>query len=91
MRPDLSGAIVLLERTWNGWEVIRAVPAAKEIPPDTLKWLMAYASDQKTPLIFGTHITNRGVFVGWTQTGYGPPAFVKAVSSNIGLDDIFLV
>lgn len=88
MRPDVSGAIVMLDRRWKGIKVINAVPTGEEIPPKTLEWLRAFAVSKSTPLIFSKHPIRDGEFAPSFKTGFGPPAFVKAVKEAIGEDDV---
>lgn len=89
MRPDRAGSILLLDRKWNFWDVIRAVPTGAKIPDATLSCCMEVASQEKIPLIFGEHQFKEGRFVGWKYKGYGPPAFVQAVKDEVNYDDIF--
>jgi len=88
MRPNLCGAIVMLDRRWKGIKVITAVPTGEEIPPKTLEWLRAFAIRTSTPLIFAQNPIREGKFAATTKTGFGPPAFVKAVKEAIGPEDI---
>jgi hypothetical protein len=80
MRPDLSGAIVLLSFPWEGELVISAVPVGEHIPARTLEWLQAYAREHNRPMIFYQRVMENGQFTKLKQTGYGPPAFRQKVS-----------
>lgn len=80
MRPDLSGAIVLLSRPWEGQLVISAIPAGPEIPQKTLDWLQAYAREHRRPLIFYTRVIENGEYKGLKRVGYGPPEFRQKVA-----------
>ncbi len=80
MRPDLSGAIVLLSLPWEGELVISAIPVGAEIPPKTLEWLQAYASKHQRPLIFYTRVMENGEYKGLKKFGYGPAAFRRKVA-----------
>jgi len=86
MRPDESGAIVLLSVPWEGDLVMSAVPVGAEIPPHTLDWLMAYARNHQRPLIYFQRLMDKGEFTGLKRLGYGPPAFRKKVE-KMGLKD----
>jgi hypothetical protein len=88
MRPDLCGAIVMLDRQWNGIKVITAVPTGENIPEAMLKWLRSFAIGKSTPLVFSTFPFRDGTFGASQKTGFGPPAFVKAVKESIGPEDI---
>jgi len=88
MRPDICGAIVMLDRRWKGIKVIAAVPTGEEIPPETLEWLRAFALSKSTPLIFCHHPLKEGEYGRTVKTGFGPPGFVKAVKEAIGGDDV---
>lgn len=53
MRPDQSGAIVLLNRLhWLGAPVDLAVAVERYIPAQTREWLIAYALQQRRPLVY---------------------------------------
>lgn len=88
MRPDECGAIVMLDRRWNGRKVIIATPCGKTIPKETLDWLMAYARELRMPLLMGENLMKDGKFVGKKKTGYGPPSFIDEVKNGIGPEDI---
>ena len=90
MKPSECGAIVLLDRNWRGSKVIRAVPAGKKIPNETLEWLMAYARKQSLPLLFSEFIFENGEFKGKRKVGYGPPSFVREVEMGLGPEDIMM-
>jgi hypothetical protein len=88
MRPDQCGAIVMLDRKWNGWSIIKAVPTGATIPEETIEWLKAYARDKKIPLLFSANLEKDGNYHGVTNMGYGPPAFVERVKLDIMPEDI---
>lgn len=53
MRPDVCGAVVLLERLrWRGLSVDMALPSAQRIPDETLRWLVDRASQNGRPLLY---------------------------------------
>jgi len=89
LRPDLSGAIVKLDKEWQGHKVIMAMPVGEKIPQGTLDWLMNYARDQLVPLLYGENLFEDGEYSGWKQLGFGPPEFARAVKETIGQDDIW--
>lgn len=91
LRPDKSLAIVQLNRKWKGRDIISATPVGATIPQETLDWLMAYAREQNRPLLFLENLFEDGKFIGYKQTGYGPPDFVQAVKNSIGLGDVRLI
>lgn len=77
MRPSQCGAIVFPWFDWKYQIVINAVPVGDKIPKRTLDWLMAYAKEQKRPLMFVEHIRKGKKYVGTRWAGFGPPAFIK--------------
>ena len=88
LRPDLSGAIVSLNRKWNGWTVIHAAPTGAEIPSETLDWIKSYAVRKGIPLMFQENLVEDDTFASARIMGYGPPDFVLAVKNAIGPKDI---
>lgn len=76
MRPDLSGAIVLLSMPWNGETVISAVPVGTSIPERTLEWLRQYAQEHARPLVFYERLRDdQGNYVGLRRYGFGSSEF----------------
>lgn len=88
MRPDRCGAVVIFDRKWNGWSIVKAVPTGVCIPEETLDWLMAYAREKKMPLLFQENLLLDGKYHGIRNRGYGPPAFVEHVKNAIGPEDV---
>jgi len=91
MRPDLCGAIILFNRKWNRWNVVKAIPTGEKIPDETMSWLMNYVKETRTPLIFQIHLVKNGRFIGMKMMGAGPPAFIEDVRNAIGPEDIFKI
>jgi len=60
MRPDLCGAIILLDRRWRGQRFIAALPTGPRIPYETFEWLKNHAVEQRIPLVFRQHIFENG-------------------------------
>ncbi len=89
MRPDLCGAIVIIDRKWQGASVIRAIPTGEKIPRDTLERLMTISREQAKPLIFCEFIRGKDGFIGIKRIGYGPPSFVRAVETAVEPEDVF--
>jgi len=89
MKPSEYGAIVLLDGKLNGQSFIWAIPTGEKIPGDTLEWLMKYSREKKTPLAFSENVFKDGEFKHKKGLGHGPPAFIRAVKSSPGPDDIF--
>jgi len=87
MKPSECGAIVRFS-DWNGFTVIRATPVGKKIPAETLEWLMALASKESIPLIFGELLFQDGKYFGVKRTGYGPPSFIQTVEAGLNPEDI---
>ena len=81
MRPNISGAIVLLNMPWQKERVIWATPVGESIPEATLNWLKDYARKYKRPLIFHERIVTEGVFSGLKRFGFGGPEFRSRVAS----------
>ena len=88
MRPDRSGVIVLLHRTWRNWKVVYAIPAGASVPPDSLEWLRAYAQSVGRPMIFHKRLVSEGEFTGVRKLAYGSAAFADAVKYSIGPEDV---
>ena len=87
MKPSVCGAIVSF-RKWKGRDVMRATPAGKKIPSETLEWLMVFASKESIPLIFVEYLFKDEKYIGVKQTGYGPPSFVQAVKTMLLPEDV---
>ncbi len=88
-RPDLCGAIVSLNRKWNGWTVMHATPTGAKIPAETLEWIKSYAVRSGVPLMFQENLVEDGRFGAAKIRGYGPRDFVLAVRNAISPEDIF--
>jgi len=91
MNPAVCGAIVILDRKWHGWNVIRAIPTGEKIPADTLEWLMAFSRELSMPLLFNEYISKNDRFMGIKKIGYGPPSFIRAVETAIEPEDIMML
>lgn len=87
MKPSECGAIVQFPK-WGGRQVISAIPVGKDIHPETIEWLKAFARKKSTPLIFSERIVEDGKFTGIKRTGYGPPSFVDAMKTKLSPDDV---
>ncbi len=74
---------MVFDRPWKNWKVITAFPTGEEIPAETLEWLMNYARENATPLLFYSHMKVNDTFGSVKRTGYGPPAFVHEVKTQI--------
>ena len=88
MRPDKCGAIIMLDRVWNGFNIIKAMPTGSAIPDDTMEWLKAYARQHNIPLLFQINEEKDGRFYQFKNMGYGPPPFLKRVETAVGPEDI---
>jgi hypothetical protein len=91
MRPDRCGAIILFNRTWNRWKVVKAIPTGEKIPDETLRWLLWYVEKERTPLIFQVNLVEKDRYVGMKMMGAGPPAFVEDVRNAISPEDVFKI
>jgi hypothetical protein len=81
MRPDQSGAIVLLSMEWEGEKVISVVPVGQAVPEKTLDWLKGYAQKHARPMVFYERTRDgNGAFTGLKRLGFGPPAFRDKVA-----------
>lgn len=80
-RPDQCGALVIDHvLTWQGLEVDLAVPVGREIPEETLMWLMKYAEKTMRPLIYQQQDPQSKQLEKTPLTlAYGPPAFQQWV------------
>ncbi len=93
MRPDRSGAIVLLSLKWEDEYVISAVPVGRSIPERTLAWLRDYAQRHRRPLVYYERIEDNGAYTGLRRFGFGPPAFrdrVARMAQEVGMDELRL-
>jgi hypothetical protein len=88
LRPDRAGVIVLFDRPWHNWDVIRAIPTGPKVPAASLEWLKTHAQEVRLPLLFQEHGVKDGAFTDLKHTGFGPPAFVEEVKYSIGPEDI---
>ena len=52
LKPSLSGVIVLTDRDWRDWKVLRAIPTGESIPPNSLEQLRLIAQKLGKPLLF---------------------------------------
>lgn len=89
LRPDLCGAIVVLDQEWRGWKVMRVSPTGEVIPESTLDWIKDFAVRKSIPLMFESHELEDGKFGKTKILGYGPPEFVHAVQNAITSSDVF--
>ena len=89
MRPDKSGAIVITDRDWYDWAVVRAFPTAASVPKQTLERLVAFAKPQQLPVIFYEHHFTEGRYAGTSEKALGPPKFAEEVRQRPGESDIF--
>lgn len=88
LKPIECGAIVMLDRDWNGRKVIRAVPAGAAIPHETFEQLKKLVLDLKMPLLFGERMVENNKFIGHRSLGYGPPSFIEAVKTAVLPEDV---
>ena len=63
MKPSVCGAIVLFHEC-DGKAAMSAVPVGDKIPADTLEWLMAFAREEKMPLMFSERLIDNGKYIG---------------------------
>lgn len=89
LRPDLCGAILSLDRKWNGWSVMHAAPTGANIPPETLDWIKSYAVKQGIPVMIQENVVQDGQFGAAKIMGFGPRDFVLAVKNAISPEDLF--
>lgn len=80
-RPNECGALVIDGLlTWQGLAVDLAVPVGREIPEETLNWLMKYAEKTLRPLIYQQQDPSSDKLEKNPLTlAYGPPAFQQWV------------
>lgn len=67
MKPSEFGAIVIVDRNWHNWKVIRTIPTVDEIPGKSLDWLMAFVSAQSTPPLLTQHLYKNGKYAGFKK------------------------
>lgn len=80
-RPNECGALVIDNvLNWQGLNVDLAVPVGREIPQDTIGWLMQYAEKTMRPLIYQMQDPEDAEIQKNPLTlAYGPPAFQQWV------------
>lgn len=88
MKPDRSGVIMLVDRTWRDWKVLMAIPTGKSVPENTLEWLRGLAESTRLPIIFYDRIESDGKFTGSRQLAFGSRRFADFVRYSIGPEDI---
>ena len=88
LRPDRCGAIVLLGRKFQDWDVIMATPTGWVIPAETLESLMLVSRQQSLPLVWIENLHDNGVYTHFKRSAFGPAAFVRAITSNANPLDI---
>ena len=91
LKPSLSGVIVLTDRNWRDWKVLRAIPTGESIPPDSLEQLRLIAQKFEKPLLFYERILEDGEFVGVNQLAYGSTSFAKDVERYGGGESRFSI
>lgn len=89
LRPDRSGAIVIMDRDWFDWRVLRAFPVGGSVPDATLQRLVAFARPQQMPVIFYEHRFVDGRFAGTSEKALGPPKFAAEVRQRPSEGDTF--
>ena len=52
MRPDRCGAILISDRPFKQWDVIRVIPVGVSVPKPTLSTVMKHAAESEKPLIW---------------------------------------
>ena len=75
MRPDKCGAIILLDRDWYSWKVVRAVPTGEVVPADTHQYLLDYAKARQLPFSFIERTIIDGQYRERGEKAMGPPKF----------------
>lgn len=80
-RPDECGALVLGSAfQWQGLSVDVAVPVGREIPEQTLQWLMMFAEQNMRPLVYQMQDPkDKEIQKNPLTLAYGPPAFQQWV------------
>lgn len=80
-RPNECGALVIDSiLQWQGLTVDLAVPVGREIPENTLHWLMQFAEQNMRPLIYQQQDPQSKRYEKNPLTlAYGPPAFQQWV------------
>jgi len=91
LKPSLSGVIVLTDRNWRDWKVLRAIPTGESIPPDSLEHLRLIAQKLGKPLLFYERILEDGEFIGVNQLAYGSTSFAKDVERYGGGESRFSI
>ena len=89
MRPDRSGVIMLTDRKWHNWDVIRAVPAGRSVPEHTLGFLRELAEKTQRPVLFYERLETNGEFTGRKRFAFGSRRFAEAVKYAIEPEDVF--
>ena len=89
LRPDLSGAICIVDRNWYDWEVLRAVPVGEKVPEETFEWLLDHAKAKGIPFMFLEYEIADGKMKSSSVNALGPVAFAEEVKSRPGQKDVF--
>ena len=89
LRPDQSGAICMVDRDWQDWKVVRAIPTGPSVPGETYDWLLEYAKSKQIPFIFLEREFEDGRFSVSHLKALGPTAFAEDVKKAPNLNDTF--
>ena len=91
MRPDRSGVIVISDRPWQGWQVLRLVPTGEQVPAPALETLQGVARDVGIPLIIQENRRREdGEYDRLKDMAYGPPVFAQAVQKSFKPEDVYM-
>jgi hypothetical protein len=88
LQPNRCGAIVMLDRMYQGRQVVMATPTGWVIPAPTLRWLMAFAKRKSIPLVWIENLHENGRYTRFKRSAYGPADFVRAVTAPAETLDI---
>ena len=83
MRPDRCGAIILLDRDYYSWKMVRAIPTGERIPEETYNFLLEHAKSKQLPFSFLERELVDGEEVLASDKALGPPAFTQEVKHRM--------
>lgn len=89
LRPDLSGVIIIENRPWREWYVLRLIACGTDIPERSWNLLTEIARRKNIPIVAAEYPIEEGVFSETVRTrAFGPPEFLAARKKNEGFGGV---
>lgn len=79
----------MVDRDWQDWKVLRAIPTGPSVPSETYDWLLEYAKSKQIPFIFLEREREDGRFTVRHLKALGPTSFAEDVNKAPNLNDTF--